>query len=83
MINRTDIELVAEASNEREAIEKFRSHRPDVTLMDLQMPDISGIDAILSIRQEFPVHAGRGLNHTSKVLPRHKTSRVRKNSRIS
>jgi DNA-binding NarL/FixJ family response regulator len=52
--NQTDIELVAEASNGREAIEKFRSHRPDVTLMDLQMPDMSGIDAIISIRQEFP-----------------------------
>jgi DNA-binding NarL/FixJ family response regulator len=45
---------VAEASNWGEAIEKFRSHRPDVTLMDLQMPDMSGIDAIISIRQEFP-----------------------------
>ena len=52
--NQTDIELVAEASNGREAIEKFRSHRPDVTLMDLQMPDMSGIDAIISIRHEFP-----------------------------
>jgi DNA-binding NarL/FixJ family response regulator len=52
--NQTDIELVAEASNGREATEKFRSHRPDVTLMDLQMPDMSGIDAIISIRQEFP-----------------------------
>ena len=54
IINQTDIELVAEASNGREAIEKFRSHRPDVTLMDLQMPDMSGIDAIISIRHEFP-----------------------------
>jgi DNA-binding NarL/FixJ family response regulator len=52
--NHTDIELVAEASNGREAIEMFRSHRPDVTLMDLQMPDMSGIDAIISIRHEFP-----------------------------
>jgi DNA-binding NarL/FixJ family response regulator len=54
IIDQTDIELVAEASNGREAIEKFRSHRPDVTLMDLQMPDMSGIDAIISIRHEFP-----------------------------
>jgi DNA-binding NarL/FixJ family response regulator len=54
IINQADIELVAEASNGREAIEKFRSHRPDVTLMDLQMPDMSGVDAIISIRQEFP-----------------------------
>ncbi|MCU1249206.1 MAG: two component transcriptional regulator, LuxR family [Edaphobacter sp.] len=54
IIDQTDIELVAEASSGREAIEKFRSHRPDVTLMDLQMPDMSGIDAIISIRHEFP-----------------------------
>jgi len=46
--------LVAEASNGREAIEQFRSHRPDITLMDLQMPDMSGIDAIIAIRSEFP-----------------------------
>ncbi|HZY62387.1 MAG TPA: response regulator transcription factor [Edaphobacter sp.] len=49
-----DIELVAEAVNGREAIELFRRHRPDVTLMDLQMPDMNGIDAIIAIRSEFP-----------------------------
>jgi DNA-binding NarL/FixJ family response regulator len=49
-----DITLVAEASTGREGIDKFRSHRPDVTLMDLQMPDMNGVDAILSIRHEFP-----------------------------
>jgi DNA-binding NarL/FixJ family response regulator len=49
-----DIVLVAEASNGREAIEKFRAHRPDVTLMDLQMPLMNGTDAILAIRKEFP-----------------------------
>jgi DNA-binding NarL/FixJ family response regulator len=49
-----DIELVAEAVNGREAIELFRQHRPDVTLMDLQMPDMNGIEAILAIRSEFP-----------------------------
>jgi DNA-binding NarL/FixJ family response regulator len=49
-----DIELVAEAVNGREAIELFRKHRPDVTLMDLQMPDMNGIEAILAIRSEFP-----------------------------
>lgn len=49
-----DIELVAEASSGREAIELFRRHRPDVTLMDLQMPEMSGIEAILAIRAEFP-----------------------------
>jgi DNA-binding NarL/FixJ family response regulator len=49
-----DMELTAEASNGREAIEQFRKHRPDVTLMDLQMPEMSGIDAIGAIRGEFP-----------------------------
>jgi len=48
-----DIELVAEATNGQEAIDLFRLHRPDVTLMDLQMPGINGIDAILAIRREF------------------------------
>jgi DNA-binding NarL/FixJ family response regulator len=46
--------LVADASNGREAIQRFREHRPDVTLMDLQMPEISGLDAIIAIRAEFP-----------------------------
>ncbi len=50
----TDMELIAEASNGREALELFRKHRPDVTLMDLQMPEMSGIDAMSSIRGEFP-----------------------------
>jgi len=54
IINQTDIKLVAEASNGRQAIEKFRSHRPDVTLMDLQMPDMDGVDSIIAIRGEFP-----------------------------
>jgi len=47
------MELVAEAFNGREAIEKFRLHRPDVTLMDLRLPDMSGVDAITAIRREF------------------------------
>jgi len=46
--------LVAEASNGREAIQQFRAHRPDVTLIDLQMPEMSGLDAIIAIRAEFP-----------------------------
>ena len=50
----SDMELVAEASNGQEAIEKFRLHRPDVTLMDLQMPALNGIEAIIAIRTEFP-----------------------------
>jgi DNA-binding NarL/FixJ family response regulator len=49
-----DMALVAEAANGREAIEQFRTHRPDVTLMDLQMPEIGGLDAISAIRGEFP-----------------------------
>jgi DNA-binding NarL/FixJ family response regulator len=48
-----DMKLVAEASNGREAIEQFRLHRPDVTLMDLQMPDLDGIEAISCIHGEF------------------------------
>jgi DNA-binding NarL/FixJ family response regulator len=49
-----DMILVAEASNGREALEQFRAHLPDVTLMDVQMPEVNGIDAILKIREEFP-----------------------------
>ena len=49
-----DMKLVAEASNGREAIQLFRQHRPDVTLMDLQMPAMGGLDAIIAIRGEFP-----------------------------
>ncbi|HMD48819.1 MAG TPA: response regulator transcription factor [Bryobacteraceae bacterium] len=49
-----DMKLVAQASTGREAIEQFKLHRPDITLMDLQMPDISGIEAIIAIRGEFP-----------------------------
>jgi DNA-binding NarL/FixJ family response regulator len=52
--NEPDMLLVAEASNGREAIEGFREHRPDITLMDLRLPDISGIDAMVAIRTEFP-----------------------------
>jgi DNA-binding NarL/FixJ family response regulator len=49
-----DMTLVAEASNGREAIQQFRAHRPDITLMDLQMPEMDGFDAIVAIRGEFP-----------------------------
>src|ERR1700688_2441079 len=50
----SDMSLVAEASNGREAIQQFRTHRPDVTLMDLQMPEMNGLDAVIAIRGEFP-----------------------------
>jgi len=49
-----DMELIAEASNGQEAIEKFRLHRPDITLMDLQMPETNGTEAITRIQSEFP-----------------------------
>jgi DNA-binding NarL/FixJ family response regulator len=50
----TDMTLAGEAANGREAIEQFRRHHPDVTLMDLQMPKMSGLDAMIAIRAEFP-----------------------------
>ena len=50
----TDMRIVAEAGNGREALQQFRAHRPDVTLMDLQMPEMSGLDATVAIRAEFP-----------------------------
>ena len=49
-----DMTLVAEATNGREAIQQFRAHRPDVTLMDLQMAEMNGLDAMIAIRGEFP-----------------------------
>lgn len=49
-----DMKLVGEASNGHEAIEQFRVHKPDVTLMDLQMPEMNGVDAIMAICGEFP-----------------------------
>jgi DNA-binding NarL/FixJ family response regulator len=50
----SDMVVVAEASNGREAIQEFRIHRPDVTVMDLQMPEMTGVDAVSAIRVEFP-----------------------------
>jgi DNA-binding NarL/FixJ family response regulator len=50
----SDMSLVAEAANGREAIQQFRAHRPDVTLMDLQMPEMGGLDALIAICGEFP-----------------------------
>ncbi|HWO29314.1 MAG TPA: response regulator transcription factor, partial [Candidatus Acidoferrum sp.] len=50
----SDMSLVAQASNGREAIHQFRNHCPDITLMDLQMPEMNGVDAMIAIRGEFP-----------------------------
>jgi DNA-binding NarL/FixJ family response regulator len=52
--SQSDMTVVAEASNGREAIQQFRAHRPDITLMDLQMPEMNGIDALIAIRAESP-----------------------------
>ena len=51
--NQPDMFLVADASSGTEAVQKFREHQPDVTLMDLRLPDVSGIDAMIAIRTEF------------------------------
>src|SRR4051812_37188615 len=50
----SDMTLIAEAANGREAIQQFRAHHPDITLMDLQMPEMNGLDAMIAIRGEFP-----------------------------
>jgi DNA-binding NarL/FixJ family response regulator len=49
-----DMQIVAEASTGTEAVKEFRAHRPDITLMDLQMPEMGGVEAIIAIRDEFP-----------------------------
>ena len=52
--SQADMQLVAEAANSSEALERFREHQPDVTLMDIRLPDRSGIDTVIAIRSEFP-----------------------------
>ena len=52
--NQPDMVLVSQAANGTEAIQQYRDHKPDVTLMDLRLPDLSGIDAMIAIRAEFP-----------------------------
>ena len=52
--SQTDMRLVAHAATGAEAVENFRAHRPDVTLLDLRLPDMSGIDVLIAIRTEFP-----------------------------
>jgi DNA-binding NarL/FixJ family response regulator len=54
LASQSDMKLVGEASTGREALEQFRKHRPDLTLMDLQMPDMDGIEAMVAICSEFP-----------------------------
>jgi DNA-binding NarL/FixJ family response regulator len=55
MINsQPDMQLISQASSGSEAIQQYREHRPDVTLMDLRLPDLSGIDVMIAIRTEFP-----------------------------
>ena len=54
LATQSDMNLVAQASNGREAIQQFREHRPDITLMDLQMPVMNGLDAMIAILTEFP-----------------------------
>ena len=51
--NQPDMQIVAQAPTGAEAVQAFRNHRPDVTLMDLSLPDMSGIDALIAIRSEF------------------------------
>lgn len=52
--NQPNMVMVAQASNAQEALQQFRKHKPDVTLMDLRLPDKSGIEAMIAIRAEFP-----------------------------
>ena len=54
LASQPDLALIAQASNGREAIQQFRVHRPDITLMDLQMPAMDGLEAMVAIRKEFP-----------------------------
>ena len=77
--SQSDMELIAEASSGNEGIQQFRAHQPDVTLMDLRLPDMSGIDAMIAIRGEFPearivmLTPSRGI---SKFSVHSKTERV-------
>jgi DNA-binding NarL/FixJ family response regulator len=54
LADQPDMLLVAEGCNGRDAIQQYRAHRPDITLMDMQMPEMNGLDAVIAIRGEFP-----------------------------
>jgi DNA-binding NarL/FixJ family response regulator len=55
LADQADMQLIGQGCNGQEAIQQYRAHRPDITLMDLQMPIMSGMDAVIAIRGEFPV----------------------------
>jgi len=52
--NQQDMQVIGQAANGKDAVQEFKKHQPDVTLMDLRLPDMSGIDAMIAIRAEFP-----------------------------
>src|SRR6202163_2214043 len=52
--NQQDMQVIGQAANGKDAVQEFKKHQPDVTLMDLRLPDLSGIDALIAIRSEFP-----------------------------
>jgi DNA-binding NarL/FixJ family response regulator len=84
--------MVGEVSTGREAVEQFRSTRPDVTLMDIKMPDMSGIDAIIAIREEYPgarINSNRSIairlqisEGTAKTHVKNILAKLRANDRI-
>ena len=74
--DQSDMILVAEALNGREAILQFRAHRPDITLMDLQMPEMNGLDAIVAHSRRI----SRGTNHCADRLHRRRPGSTRPQS---
>src|SRR5215510_16581680 len=64
----SDMSIVGQASNGREAIQQFRAHHPDVVLMDLQMPEMNGLDALMAIRDEAPEALINMLTRTPETL---------------
>src|SRR6202049_792814 len=52
--NQPDMQVIGQAANGKDAVQEFKKHQPDVTLMDLRLPDMSGIDAMIAIRAEYP-----------------------------